>query len=97
MQETQGAPRGFVGDHGVRRGEEEGVEPQKPQPWSLGTERSLAGKSSQAEPFIDLLVEARTEIRKQKLWSLADMIRKRLEELEVLLEDGKEGTTWRWK
>jgi cysteinyl-tRNA synthetase len=57
----------------------------------------LAGKSSQAEPFIDLLVEARTEIRKQKLWSLADMIRKRLEELEVLLEDGKEGTTWRWK
>jgi cysteinyl-tRNA synthetase len=57
----------------------------------------LAGKSGQAEPFIDLLVEARTEIRKQKLWSLADMIRKRLEELEVLLEDGKEGTTWRWK
>jgi cysteinyl-tRNA synthetase len=50
-----------------------------------------------AEPFIDLLVELRTEIRKQKLWALSDRIRDRLAELDVILEDSKEGTSWRRK
>jgi cysteinyl-tRNA synthetase len=26
-----------------------------------------------ADPFIDLLIEVRTELRKQKLWALSDM------------------------
>jgi len=52
---------------------------------------------SAAEPFIDLLVEVRTELRKQKLWALSDRIRDRLAELGVILEDSREGTTWRWK
>jgi len=49
-----------------------------------------------AEPFIDLLVEMRTEIRKNKLWALSDMVRDRLAELGVKLEDTREGTTWHW-
>jgi len=49
-----------------------------------------------AAKFIDLLVEVRTEVRKQKLWALSDMIRDRLKELGVILEDSREGTTWRW-
>ncbi|WP_299027851.1 cysteine--tRNA ligase [uncultured Thermanaerothrix sp.] len=52
---------------------------------------------SAAEPFIDLLVEVRNELRKQKLWALSDRIRDRLAELGVILEDAREGTTWRWK
>ena len=48
------------------------------------------------EPFIDLLVEVRTALRKHKLWDLSDQIRDRLEELGVTVEDGKEGTTWHW-
>ncbi len=58
----------------------------------------LAGKigSSGADKFIDLLVEVRTEIRKQKLWPLSDLIRDRLKELGVTVEDGKDGTLWRW-
>jgi cysteinyl-tRNA synthetase len=52
--------------------------------------------SGDADRFIDLLVEVRSEVRKQKLWALSDLIRDRLKELGVTLEDGKEGSTWRW-
>jgi len=52
--------------------------------------------SGGAEAFIDLLVEVRSEVRKQKLWALSDLIRDRLKELGVTLEDSKTGTTWRW-
>jgi cysteinyl-tRNA synthetase len=48
----------------------------------------------EAAPFIDLLVEVRQELRQAKLWNLADLIRDRLIDLGVTLEDGKEGTTW---
>jgi len=50
-----------------------------------------------AAPFIDLLVQVRRELRSQKLWALSDLLRDRLVELGVVLEDGKDGTTWRWK
>lgn len=50
-----------------------------------------------AEPFIDLIIAIRTELRQQKLWSLSDQIRDHLAELDVILEDSKTGTTWRWK
>jgi len=50
-----------------------------------------------ADPFVELLIELRNELRKDKLWDLSDKIRDQLEELGVSLEDGKEGTTWRWK
>ncbi len=52
---------------------------------------------SDAAPFIDLLVEVRSELRKARQWALADMIRDRLAELGVVLEDTREGTTWSWK
>ena len=48
-----------------------------------------------AEPFIQLLIQTREELRRAKQWTLADRIRDRLEELGVLLEDGKGGTGWR--
>jgi cysteinyl-tRNA synthetase len=50
-----------------------------------------------AAPFIDLLVQLRGELRAQKLWALSDLVRDRLVDLDVVLEDGKDGTTWRWK
>jgi cysteinyl-tRNA synthetase len=52
--------------------------------------------SGGADKFVDLLVELRAEVRKQKLWPLSDLIRERLKELGVTIEDGKEGTIWRW-
>ncbi len=56
-----------------------------------------ATKTSAAEPFIDLLVAIRTELRNQKLWALSDHIRDQLAALDVLLEDSKSSTTWHWK
>jgi cysteinyl-tRNA synthetase len=52
--------------------------------------------SGDADKFIDLLVEVRSEARAQKLWALSDMIRDKLKELGVTIEDSKDGTTWRW-
>ena len=63
--------------------------------FGLHPERDAAG--SQADAFINLLIEIRRELRAQKLWALSDQVRDRLAELGVLLEDSKEGTTWRWK
>jgi cysteinyl-tRNA synthetase len=53
--------------------------------------------SGDADRFIDLLVEVRSEVRKQKLWAMSDLIRDRLRELGVVIEDSKEGTKWRWE
>lgn len=49
-----------------------------------------------ADPFIQLLIDLRTELRKQKNWELSDNVRDRLAELGVVLEDGKDGTRWHW-
>jgi len=54
-------------------------------------------KGGQSGPLVDLLVEIRDEMRRQKLWALSDMVRDRLAELGVILEDSKDGTTWHWK
>lgn len=51
--------------------------------------------SKEAEPFIDLLLQIRMELREAKQWELADLIRNRLEELGIAIEDGKDGTAWR--
>ena len=64
--------------------------------FGLRLERPESEKQ-QAAPFIDLLVELRSQLREQKLWDLSDQIRDRLAGLDVLIEDSKDGTTWRWK
>ena len=53
----------------------------------------VAGR--EAASFIDLLIEVRQELRHAQHWILADLIRDRLEDLGVILEDGKGETTWR--
>jgi len=62
---------------------------------------TIDGKSSpaasQADPFIDLLLQVRTQIREAKLWELSDLIRDQLADLGVNVEDGKGGSTWTWK
>ncbi len=53
-----------------------------------------AGVKLEAD-LIQLLVDLRTEIRAQKLWALSDKIRDGLKGLGIVLEDKKDGTTWR--
>jgi len=52
--------------------------------------------SGDADKFINLLIEVRAEARKQKLWSFSDLVRDKLKELGVTIEDSKDGTMWRW-
>jgi cysteinyl-tRNA synthetase len=59
----------------------------------LGEKKASGGD---ADKFIALLVEVRSEARKQKNWALSDLIRDQLKELGVAIEDGKDGTTWHW-
>jgi cysteinyl-tRNA synthetase len=58
------------------------------------TEKKRPG--SEADKFISLLVEIRSEMRKQGNWVMSDLIRDRLKELEVVVEDSKGITTWHW-
>jgi cysteinyl-tRNA synthetase len=48
-----------------------------------------------AEPFIDLLMQLRNDLRAAKQFQLADTVRDRLAELGITLEDRAEGTRWR--
>ncbi len=50
-----------------------------------------------ADPFVDLLVELRFSLRQDKQWAYSDRIRDELKALGVVLEDSKDGTTWRWE
>ncbi len=52
---------------------------------------------SDAQPFIDLLVETRDRLRAERNYSLGDSIRARLDELGVTLEDTPDGAKWRFK
>ena len=54
-------------------------------------------RDSDAEPYIELLVEIREQLREQKLWELSDRIRDQLAELDVVLEDKPDGTRWHWE
>ncbi|CAI1107441.1 cysteine--tRNA ligase [Serratia quinivorans] len=46
---------------------------------------------------IEALIKQRNDARKAKDWALADAARDRLNEMNIVLEDGPEGTTWRRK
>ena len=61
--------------------------------WGLVLEDKANGNSD-VEPFIQLLIELRTEARAQKNWALSDRVRDGLKALGVILEDSKEGTSW---
>jgi cysteinyl-tRNA synthetase len=50
-----------------------------------------------AYPFIDLLVDTRSQLRAERNWKLGDSIRSQLEELGVTLEDTPGATQWRFK
>lgn len=46
-------------------------------------------------PLLDLFIETRAALRKNKQYDIADSIRDRLSDLGYTLEDGPSGTTWK--
>jgi len=63
----------------------------------LGLELKEKEGSGDADKFINLLLEVRSEVRSQKLWALSDLIRDKLAALGVMVEDSKDGSSWRWE
>jgi len=61
----------------------------------LTLEETTGAEELAVQPFIQLLIDTRAELRRAKQWALADQIRQRLGELGVSLEDSPQGTTWR--
>lgn len=53
--------------------------------------------SSEDEARVNALIEERNRARKEKNWARSDEIRDQLKEMGVTLEDGKDGTTWKWE
>jgi cysteinyl-tRNA synthetase len=61
----------------------------------LGLTLAEEEDSLAAAPFIQLLIDVREELRQAKRYDLADVIRSRLGELGIALEDAPQGTVWR--
>ena len=62
-----------------------------------GTPAETQNSNVAAKPFIELLIKVRGDLRTAKQWALADQVRDSLMELGVMMEDGPEGTTWRYQ
>jgi cysteinyl-tRNA synthetase len=60
-------------------------------------EQALAAVNAEREAgLIRLLIEMRAQARQRKDFAQSDVIRNRLRDLGVVLEDGKEGTVWKF-
>ena len=61
----------------------------------LTLEERTDQSSGDIAPFVEMLVETRSELRATGQYELADGIRNRLEDAGVVLEDKPDGTLWR--
>lgn len=53
-----------------------------------------AGSESITGGLMDLIIDIRQKARAEKNWGTADQIRDKMNELNIVLKDGPEGTTW---
>ncbi len=61
----------------------------------LGLRLEQSEQPIAAAPFIELLIQVRSELRAAKQWQLADRVRDGLSGVGIVLEDGPQGTTWK--
>jgi cysteinyl-tRNA synthetase len=45
---------------------------------------------------VERMIQERSRARAEKDWAQADVLRDRLQEMGIVLEDGAQGTTWRF-
>jgi cysteinyl-tRNA synthetase len=85
----------------INRARDEGQDPADAQATLrgladiLGLTLAEEEESLAAAPFIQLLMNVREELRQAKHYDMADIIRSRLGELGIALEDTPQGTVWR--
>ena len=63
--------------------------------WSGQLAASPTDTVASTAPFVELLIDLRSQLRAARNWALADEIRDRLSALGITLEDDPSGTTWR--
>jgi cysteinyl-tRNA synthetase len=61
----------------------------------LGGASAQSGTPGSEEGMMELMLSLRQDVRTQKLWPLSDKIRDGLAKLGIVLEDRKDGTTWK--
>ena len=71
-----------------------GILYESPQNYFDSKKAFSLGKESINPAKVDQMVKERFEARKAKDWEKADFIRKQLEDMNIKLEDGPEGTAW---
>jgi len=59
-----------------------------------GLEQDQGQDAGLTSDLVELLIETRNGLRAAKQYALADQIRDRLEEMQIQLKDGANGTTW---
>jgi cysteinyl-tRNA synthetase len=62
--------------------------------WQEAYTARLEQPEIQASELVDLLLDIREELREAEQWGFADLIRDRLSAEGIVIEDGKQGTTW---
>jgi len=55
---------------------------------------AAGGNTELMDGLMELIIDLRQNARTNKDWTTADKIRDKLNELHVVIKDGKEGTTW---
>ncbi len=63
----------------------------------FGLMEEKAADGGPMDGLMQLVIELRQEARNNKDWGTSDKIRDTLNELEILIKDGKDGTTWSLK
>jgi cysteinyl-tRNA synthetase len=53
------------------------------------------GGDDSLDDVMSILIDLRSELRKNKMYDLADMIRDRLKDAGIVLEDSKDGVKWK--
>jgi cysteinyl-tRNA synthetase len=61
----------------------------------LGFNLDFHLKDDRVSDLIQLIIEIRNNLRKERLFSISDKIRSELEKLGIILEDYKDGTKWK--
>ncbi len=63
--------------------------------YGADVERSDEGDVEQRDQLVNLLLEIRQDARSRKDWDTSDKIRDRLKELNIEIQDTREGATWK--
>ncbi len=70
-----------------------GIAQQSPDSFFQGNENSIDNEEEKAQ--VEALIAQRNQARADKNWALADQARDKLAQMNIILEDGANGTTWR--